>query len=429
FPLRGNHEGSQTAANEMPNRFPQTQGGGNLFGVSNVVASDNLNLAGLSYAFDFGNVRIVMIDQFTRKNGSGADNNTAVIDQLPWVDSVLASRPAGSHAFVMGHKNLIGQNHADCLFGSNSTANPAARNQFIGSLQANKVGLYMGGHDHMHHRSIIASPDGGARTEQMICSSNSYKFYIPKSTPNDTTGRETIVAQELFTIGYYIFTIDGPCATVEFYSSSHGADYGDVDLSASPLGYDFYLRERFGYSLNGKQFDVANGESYTKVSDSYAGTTARILSGSNADTAGDSDYNGRNEIKTIKTGWRNKPAGAASAVLKLWGMAENLSLFDASLVGRLPNADGTTVGDPYVLSLSYDGAAVRPTALRTGNFCLQARDADGNWVKAVNLNEGGSEKFVYGPWKSSYGLGTYGVDANSRTVWAVLDRDGEFVAL
>ncbi|MDD4881116.1 MAG: metallophosphoesterase, partial [Gallionellaceae bacterium] len=121
FPLRGNHEGSQTAANEMPNLFPQTLGGGNLFGVSNVVASDNLNLAGLSYAFDFGNVRIVMLDQFTRKNGSGADNNTAVIDQLPWLDSVLASRPAGSHAFVMGHKDLIGQHHADCLFGSNST--------------------------------------------------------------------------------------------------------------------------------------------------------------------------------------------------------------------------------------------------------------------------------------------------------------------
>ncbi|TCJ11701.1 metallophosphoesterase [Parasulfuritortus cantonensis] len=430
FPLRGNHEGSQTAANELPALFPQTLGEADaMYGVSKVVASTIDGLKGLSYAFDFGNVRIVMLDQFTRKDGSGADNSTAMLDQLAWVDNVLADRPAGSHAFVMAHKNLIGQNHADCLFGANATTNPEARNQFIGSLQANQVGLYLGGHDHMHHRSLIASPDRSAQTQQIICSSNSYKFYIPKGTPNDTDGCETVVAQELFTIGYYLFTVDGPCLTVEFYSSSHGEDYGDVDLTASPLaGYQFFLRERFGYSLNGKQFDIANGESYTKVQDSHAGTTAKILSGSNADTAGDQDYNGRAETKTVRTGWRDRPTGAASAVLKLWGMAENLSLFDGDLTGMLPDSDASTVGDVYVLSLSYDAAAVRPSFLRTGDFAVYAKDADGNWVKAVELNDGGTGKFVYGPWKAKHGLGCYGVDPSTRTVWAVLNRDGEFVA-
>lgn len=428
FPVRGNHEASVTAAAEVPTLFPQTKGAGDhLFNVSQVISSSIPGLVGLSYAFDVANVRIVLIDQFTRKDGTGSTNSNA-IDQITWVDQTLANRSSDTHAFVMAHKNLIGQNHTDCLFGANATANSASRNRFMASLQANKVGYYMGGHDHMHHRSVIASPDSASKVEQIICSSNSYKFYTPQSTPNDTTGRETVVAQELYTIGYYVFTVDGPCVTVEFYSSSHGADYGDVDLSASPASYDFYLRERFGYSLNGKQFTVANGESYTTVQDSYGITTAKILAGANEDTSSDADYNGRAESKTVKTGWKEAPTGAASALFKLWGMDNNLSLFDAGLTGELPDQAASTVGDIYALSLSYDAAKVRPTKLIIGSFGLKAKDEKGNWVNAVSLNDGGSQKFVYGPWKSGYGLGTYGVDPATRTVWAVLNRGGEFVA-
>ena len=58
----------------------------------------------------------------------------------------------------------------------------------------------------------------------------------------------TPVSQELFTVGYYIFTVDGPRITVAFYSSSHGADYGDVDLMRPPEPLTFYHRERFGYT-------------------------------------------------------------------------------------------------------------------------------------------------------------------------------------
>ena len=428
FPLRGNHEGSSTAANELPVLFPQTTGASNLFSVSNIVASSNAQLTGLSYALDFGNVRIVMIDQFTRKDNSnynGSSNNNAV-DQLTWVDQTLANRSSDTHAFVMSHKNLIGQNHADCLFGSNATSNLSSRDSFISSLQANKTGYYMGGHDHMHHRSLIANSTSSAKVEQVICSSNSYKFYIPKTTPNDTAGRESVVAQELFTVGYYIFTVDGPAVTVEFYSSSHGGDYGDSDLSATPT-MPFYRRERFGYSLNGKEFVIANGESYTTVQDAYGATSAKVLSGTNEDTASDSDYNSRNEVKTVRTGWSAMPAGAASAALKLWGLANNLSLWNAGLIGYLPEADADYVTDQYVLSLSYDPALVRPTDLGTG-FCLAAKDANGNWVNAADLNMGGTKKLVIGRWKSSHGLGTYGVDPSTHTVWAVLNRDGEFVA-
>ena len=430
FPLRGNHEGSATAAAELRALFPQTRGEGDrLWGVDRVVAAANPALHGLSYAVDVGNVRIVLLDQFTRLDGSGSTNSN-MLDQVDWVDATLASRGADQHAFVFAHKNLIGQNHADSLFGSSATTNPAARNRFIASLQANRTGGCIGGHDHMHHRSIVRSPDGTAAVPQLICASNSYKFYVPRSTPNDTTGRESVVAQELFTIGYYLFTVDGPCVTVEYWSASHGADFGDIDLLFPPARYDFQLRERFGYALNGRRFDVPNGGSYTVVSDRHGATRAAILSGSNADRDDDQDISRREEIKTVHTGWKERPAGAASAILKIWGIADNLNLFDASLTGLLPASPGPLSGDPYVLSLSYDASAVRPSALRSGAFCLQARSADGNWTNAVDLNAGaGARRFVYGPWKPGLGLGCYGVDPTTSTVWAVIDRDGEFVAL
>ena len=67
----------------------------------------------------------------------------------------------------------------------------------------------------MHHRSVVSSPDGKASVKQVICSSNSYKFYTPQNPSNDAkydkpTTLELAVAQELYTVGYYIFTIDGP---------------------------------------------------------------------------------------------------------------------------------------------------------------------------------------------------------------------------
>ena len=428
MPIRGNHEGSSTAANELPVLFPQTLGeGDHLYGVDRIIDSSVDSLRGLSYGFDLGNVRIVLIDQFTRKDGSGSTNDNA-LDQVGWVDRVLEERGSDTHAFVMSHKNLIGQNHADCLFGGNSLANTDARNEFIASMQANKVSMYLGGHDHMHHRSVIASPDGTASVEQMICSSNSYKFYTPKRSPNDLGGCETVIAQELYTIGYYVFTVDGPCVTVEYYACSHGADYGSISMSYPPVNFDFYLRERFGFSLNGQKFAIANGEPFTIVRDTYKGTSARILSGTNADTETDSGYSGRDMSKLVQTGWKDMPAETASAVFKLWGMSDNLSLWDSALTGELPDRDNAAPADTFVLSLSYEAALVRPSALRRGSFCLQAKDADGNWVKAVHLNDGGTPKFVYGPWPSNAPLGTYGVDPSTHTVWAVLNRDGEFAA-
>lgn len=442
FPVRGNHEGSKTAALEIPALFPQTQGGGSyVFGATNfdspilpATATDpaGTRLQGLSYSFDYENIRCVLIDQFVRADGSNYDGTTSAnnnaVDQVAWVDSMLRSRPSDSHAFVFSHKNLIGQNHKDVLFGSSLASNPVPRDEFISSLYTNGVRYHMSGHDHMHHRSIVNTADGLSSVGQLICASNSYKFYIPREGDD---GREMPLQQELFTIGYYIVTVDGPRVTVDFYSSSHGSNYGDVDLVIPPDDFAFYLRETFGYSLNGKQFQVGHGEPYTAVKDTYEGTTVEILDGTNGNT--ETDYVSRPLSKTVNTGWSTAREQdiTASNILSLWGMADNLSLWDdpnrgLDLVGLLPDAAESRESDIYTLSMSYEDERVNGLHLGNGGFRLATRDADGNWINAVEMNFGGGRKFVKGGWKPGYELGTYGVDTATKTAWAVINYDGDF---
>ena len=429
YPIRGNHESSSTAASEMRTLFPQNLGLGDyVFGGSNFNSPMD-SLKGLSYILDYNDDRFVLIDQFVRLDGTNADGtssyNNNLLDQIDWVEENLSSRSSDMHAFVLSHKNLIGQNHKDVVTGSSLTANATERDRFLSIMNENGVGYYLGGHDHMHHRSLVTTSDKSASVNQIICSSNSYKFYIPGSGDDN---RESPLEQELFTIGYYIFTVDGPRVTVDFYSSSHGQDYGDADLVNPPNSYTFYLRETFGYSLNGQRFEIAQGDSYTNVQDSYGSTTAKVLSGTNGNA--ETDYLGRSLSKSVSTGWSDPLTSdaACSNVLTLWGMADNLSLWNASLTGLLPSSDESEETDVYTLSLSYDPKLIRPSQAATGKFCLASKDSDGSWVNAVDVNYSGSKKFKYGPWKSGYAVGTYGVDPTTSTVWAVLDHDGDFVA-
>jgi hypothetical protein len=247
--------------------------------------------------------------------------------------------------------------------------------------------------------------------QDITTSSNSYKFYIPQNPSNDSTynnpTRETEIAQELFTIGYYIVTVDGPRVTVDFYSSPNGCN-GDCDLVTTPT-LTFTKRETFGYSLNGKEFLVAQGQSYTTVQDSFSHTTARILSGINTSTA--MDYSNRPFTKTVDTGWSHKRCGTASDILSLWGMTSTL---------------GSEQTDVYTLSMTFDLEQARPEHLGRGLFGLATKDADGNWINAVDKNFGGTKKFVMGPWHPGYELGTYGVDPHTHTVWAVINHNSDF---
>jgi hypothetical protein len=419
YPLRGNHESSSTASVEFQALYPQTIGSGSyVYGASNFSSPFN-TLNGLSYSFDYNNARFVLLDQFTRTDGTnylGSSNNN-IIDQQTWISSTLASKAADSHAFVFGHKGLITENHTDILFGANPGSNPDAQNAFIGSLYANNVHYYMGGHDHMHNRAIITSPSGTSTVQDITTSSNSYKFYIPQNPTNDSTynnpTRETEIAQELFTIGYYIVTVDGPRVTVDFYSSPNGCS-GDCDLVTTPT-LSFSKRETFGYSLNGKEFLVAQGATYTVVEDNYRGTIARIFDGVNSSTS--MDYANRAFTKAVDTGWTPQDLGTrkrdddpASDILTLWGMADL----------------GSGQTDVYTLSMSYDNHKLLPIQLGQGLLGLATRDENGDWVNAVEKNIGGTKKFVLGPWKPGYGLGTYGLDLRTHTAWAVINYNADF---
>jgi hypothetical protein len=442
YPLRGNHESSAASAAEVTRVFPQTQSAtmnatpadayavantdqatqpspvksGDPFRVGAIATAPvpvPLGFGGLCYAVDFKNARLVFLDQFTPL--TNASHSVLDDGQVAWMNSELTSRPAGTHAFVFGHKGIITDSHVDTLFGANPSVNPALQNTFIDGLAAAGVRYYMGGHDHMHNRALVRSPDGTSSVEDITMASNSSKFYIPNDPSNDAVynggTRETEVSQELNTVGYYLYTVDGPRVTVDYYSAIVNPMYvpleGEYQIASAPI-MGFAKRESFGYSLNGKQFLVPKGQTYTSVQDSFQGTGAAIIDGSNGSTATDSI--GRSFTKTVDTGWTQdaKRDAVSSNILTLWGM-EDL---------------GKETTDTYVLSMSY---GPRPgLGEHGGPGTLVECDASGAWVKAVSVNAGGRPQFVNGPYSARYALGTYGVDQKTRTAWAVLDHDGTF---
>jgi hypothetical protein len=434
FPLRGNHESDRASALEFQRLYPQT-----LTGVNNQTPADAMigttiygpqiatpgtfavgsNFAtlpgfeGLTYAFDQGNARFVLYDQFT--SPAGTSHSTLTAADVAWISGQAAARPAGGHTFFFAHKGLITENHTDTLFGNDPSAQPALQNTFMANLAQNGARFAMCGHDHMHHRARVLSPDRSTALTSMTLASDSYKFYIPLTgaSINDVKydvpafgfARETPVAQELFTVGYYVVTVDGPRVTMEYFASPNGCN-GDCDETNDVIPYTFSKHETFGYALNGKEFVVAQGASYSVVQDAFYGTSARILGGTNADVS--TVYDRRPLSRAVNTGWSLPAPGTASAILTLWGLT--------------PVGAETT--DPYVLSMSYAGAH-----LADGHFGLAARNASGAWVNAVDLNAGGTKAFVVGPYDpAANGLGTYGVDPATGTVWAVVNHAGEFAA-
>ena len=436
YPMRGNHETYSTTPNnfgitQFRASFTQTQGTSNTFGAKNFSSptSVSADLTGMSYSFDYGeagnNARFVIIDDWVTPSkevvAAGYHYGYSVGDQQAWISSRLDKNTRGTgHAFVFSHQNLMGENHQDSLFTGYTNANPDMQNAFFASLQDNGVGYYISGHDHIHQRSIIASPDGNSEARQIICASNSSKFYTPKSlTDANWFGqktRETALSQELYTVGYYIFTVDGPCVTVDYYSDTHGnwksdGNYpngsGQPDTGITPTFF-FVKKETWGYCQNGKEFLVVSGGSYDIVEDIFAGTTARILDGTNTSAA--RDYNDRALTKAVNTGWFPKTPCTASNVFKLKGMA----------------GLGTSHTDTYALSMSYDPKGLKTADLKKGLIGLATQVENCNWVNAVDLNSGGSKQFILGPWNPSYGLGTYGIDQKTKTAWAVINHNGDF---
>ena len=448
FPMRGNHETYASPANgyAIPAflaNFPQTQGASNTFGARNFSSpvSVSSDLKGMSYSFDFGtagnNARFVIIDDWATPGklvtAAGYPYGYSIGDQQAWISGQLNKNTRGTvHAFVFSHQPLIAENHQDSPFQGYTNANPDMQNAFLSSLDFNGVGYYISGHDHIMQRSIVASPDGKSSVQELISASDSSKFYTPKAVDNANWFgqkiRETSVSQEMQTVGFYIFTVDGPRVTVDYYSDNHGlwasdGSFPGVGFTANVTpSFTFAKKATWGYSTNGQEFLVGgtNNTSYTAVQDSYKGTTAKILSGAYGNTA--TDYQARILTQIVDTGWAAADSKGcneflASNVLTLWGMAP---------LGAQLNDLGAGKTEPYTLSLSYkNGDAMW---LGSGRFGIAVCDKKGDWVNAVSKNFGGTKKFVMGPWKAGYGLGTYGVDPSTKTVWAVLNYNANFAA-
>lgn len=457
FAFRGNHEAQMKNDNGygaagFKIRYPQTRDGGFVTrdGKHYTIGSNfsspvkvSRDLDGLSYSFDCGEgkerARFVIIDNWPLPgrvvaNSTHYPSGYTIADQQPWISERLDRRKRRApHAFVLSHQPLIGEGHQDTLFSGYANEHPDWQNAFFASLQQNGVRYYISGHDHLHQRSIITSPDGKSQVEQLIAQSVSTKFYKPGFLDDakwfGQKSREQSISQERESVGYYIYTIDGPTVTVDYYSDDHGhwqsdANYpegaGRPDTGVTST-FHFVKKESWSYSLNGKQFLVPQGASYTVVSDRFNGTEARILDGLNASDARDASLDtsggkGRLLTKAVNTGWRvvhsskHVKGEFASDVFLLSGLGEL----------------GGDHSDKFVLSMSYDPAKVRPETIASDRFGLVTRDAAGRWINAVEANTGGTATFIEGPWKSGYALGSHGIDRQRHRVWAVLNRDGAF---
>jgi hypothetical protein len=433
FPLRGNHDPYDLAGRlALSYYFPQTQGLSNVYNVVNfsspVVA--NNELAGLSYSFDYisdgGSARFVIIDdQMTPlQNNSivpGYPYGYTLALQTSWVDERLDKGTRGTeHAFVFGHRNMIPENHADTIFGGYLNLTLDFQNTFLANLQNNDVKFYISGHEHLYNRAVISSPDSQSKVQELIIGAAGPKFINPlgPSSANylpyydGQKVRQTQITQELNNIGFYIFTVDGPRVTVDYYADATGSFVppGWPAAGQATPTFNFVKKETWGYSLNGQEFLIAQGQPYTSVVDGFEGTVAQIIDGVNGSTKVDSTIENRPLTKAVNTGWTPNTDGSLNSnILTIWGMAEL----------------GTDQTDTYVLSMTYDQR--KTTHIGNGGFGIAAKDEDGKWINAVDMNFGDPSKaFVKGPWKPGYALGTYGVDPSSKTVWAVLNYNADF---
>ncbi len=89
------------------------------------------------------------------------------------------------------------------------------------------------------------------------------------------------------------------------------------------------------------------------------------------------------------------------------------------------NGTGTNT---FVLLMNYDPTGL--TLTQEQKVYIGWLDTNLNrWVNAVLGNIGETSNFVLGAWNASYGLGTYGVDTSSDSVWAVLNHNNDFAAI
>jgi hypothetical protein len=470
YPLRGNHEANEgtdrlTSGPEFRYAFPQIETGINnttptTITTAIITTTDLLNNPpavktgttftvgtgfteptavntannSVSYAFQYNNATFMLLDQF---DVNGDYYNSTIPQQQQWISDTLSGRPANTHAFVFVHKNLLGGNHKDNMFGGQiTTTDPgdgfgvitstlsitdqatlatkqAAENDFIGSMQTNNVYYVISGHDHHHYVSVVTSPNGQNKVHQLITQSDSSKFYTPGAP---VSANDASVQQDLGRVGYYIFTVKGTRVTVDYYGDVTGAsDYG-----LNGATFRFVKLSSTTYNLNGTEKLVAQKGSYTTLTDDttkatgmgsgFMGTSMSILAGKN-NGIGTTNYS-KPISNVVTTGWTAvSGTSLASDMLTLNGMSRSF---------------GSEKTDEYVLSMSYVPTATSASQVLSGTFGIMTRDSSGRWYTAVAKNFAINQKFVVGPYNSSYTLGARGVDTATHTAWAVLNYNGDF---
>ena len=114
-----------------------------------------------------------------------------------------------------------------------------------------------------------------------------------------------------------------------------------------------------------------------------------------------------------------------------YGLNRNVTLSfttgDAASYGNIISLTGTE-NDTLTIQLTYEEAELI-ALFGSENAALGWLNDSGVWVNAVAGNFGGTATFVDGAWSSAYPLGTYGINRDANSVWAVINHNSSFAVI
>ena len=114
-----------------------------------------------------------------------------------------------------------------------------------------------------------------------------------------------------------------------------------------------------------------------------------------------------------------------------FGLNRNVTLSfttgDAASYGNIISLTGTE-NDTLTIELTYEEAELI-ALFGSENAALGWLNGTGVWVNAVDGNTGGTATFVDGAWSSAYPLGTYGINRDTNSVWAIINHNSSFAVI
>lgn len=135
-----------------------------------------------------------------------------------------------------------------------------------------------------------------------------------------------------------------------------------------------------------------------------------------------SDLGGQDTSASILSGTTSSTASLVVSFSSTSSATNDVGVRESDVftLSGVPVISGSET-DIFVLELSMTG-------VDEGSM-LGWLNGDNEWVNAVEGNTNGLPAFVAGAWNASYGLGTYGVNVATNTVWAVLNHNSEFAII